>query len=189
MDGGDFRPQSGNGSFDFPQFSDGQHTLTYAIEPAVNAFPAFDYLTVTAGPNTPLEGKTLAVDDADTAVVYSGDWSTSSPIPASFDYSEKLYKNTAHWTNKVGSSLQFNFKGKHFNFLDVIFSWFRSILRCHRACHLCAHGTPSLALLSRVGLGEGAAGTERCPFPRRLLTLGISIRRWQSASSLWMDPH
>jgi hypothetical protein len=77
----------------------------------LTVMPAFDYLTVSAGPKTMLYGKTIAVDDKDESITYRGSWSPSSPYPPSFDYASKLYRNTSHWTSKVGDTMEFKFEG------------------------------------------------------------------------------
>ncbi|KAF8195569.1 hypothetical protein BJ912DRAFT_957438 [Pholiota molesta] len=86
IDDGAFEPQTRNGTYDSPVLSDGKHTLTYATA-SQKALPSFDYLT----------GTTLAVDDSDTSIVYSGNWSTTPPSSVVVDASSPLYGNTAHW--------------------------------------------------------------------------------------------
>ena len=110
IDDGSFQPQYGNGTFDSPTLPDGKHTITYAMS-NLTALPAFDYLSITAGPSTPLQGKTISVDDTDNALVYSGSWTKSSPYPVSFDYAPTLYQNTSHWASKVGDTMQYQFEG------------------------------------------------------------------------------
>lgn len=111
IDDGAFEPQTSNGTYDSPVLSDGKHTLTYATA-SQKALPSFDYLTVTAGPSTPLRGQTLAVDDSDTSIVYSGNWSTTPPSSVVVDASSPLYGNTAHWSSNIGNSLEFQFTGR-----------------------------------------------------------------------------
>ena len=113
LDDGQFIPQPGNGHYDSPVLADGRHTVTYAIG-NVSLVPVFDYLTVDAGPSTQLNGSTLIVDDSDTAITYSGGWTTNPPHPLSFDYSTSLYKNTTHWSSTVGDTLEFKFTGSYF---------------------------------------------------------------------------
>jgi len=113
LDDGHFIPQPGNGHYHSPVLADGRHTVTYAIG-NVSLIPVFDYLTVEAGTSTPLNGSTLIVDDSDTAIKYSGDWTTSPPHPLSFDYSTSLYKNTTHWSSTVGDTIEFKFTGPYF---------------------------------------------------------------------------
>ena len=79
----------------------------------LSVFPAFDYLTVTAGPNTMLYGKTIAVDDNDKSIAFRGSWSQAPQYPPStpFDYTTRLYQNTAHWTSTIGDTMEFSFEG------------------------------------------------------------------------------
>jgi hypothetical protein len=100
----------GDGSFEAQGLPDGKHTFTYGIG-EVSSMPVFDYLTVTAGPSTPLSGRTLIVDDADTSASYSGNWVKTSPRPLVFDYSTSLHRDTAHWSSSVGDTVSFQFTG------------------------------------------------------------------------------
>jgi hypothetical protein len=109
IDDGPQETLSGNGSYDSPALIDGKHTITYAT--GTKGFPSFDYLTVTAGDSTSLNGQTLAVDDADSSITYSGNWASSPPSPISFDYSTSLYRDTTHWSSSVGDNLHFQFTG------------------------------------------------------------------------------
>ncbi|KAF8158157.1 hypothetical protein B0H34DRAFT_789156 [Crassisporium funariophilum] len=119
IDDGSFVPQSGDGSYDSPTLPDGEHTITYATGSA-KAFPSFDYLTVTAGASTPLNGRTIAVDDADKAIVYSGGWTTTPPVPIAFDYSTSLYRDTTHWASTVGDSMRFQFIGTSISVFGIV---------------------------------------------------------------------
>jgi hypothetical protein len=119
IDSGDFVPQSGNGAYDSPTLSDGKHTITYAIVSNGQSLPAFDYLTVTPGSSTPLEGQTLAVDDTDESIVYSGGWKNSPSVPLSFDYSNSLHRDTTQWSSSVGDSLQFQFEGSSISVFGI----------------------------------------------------------------------
>jgi len=112
IDNDNFLLYTGNGTYDSPKLPDGQHTITYAMG-NLTVLPSLDYLTVTAGPNTMLYGKTIAVDDNDKSVTFRGSWTPSSPYPpsSSFDYTSRLYENTAHWTSTVGDTMEFNFEG------------------------------------------------------------------------------
>lgn len=111
IDDGEFVSQSGTGAYDSPTLSDGKHTITYAIGTSASP-PAFDYLTVTAGKSTTLKDHTLAVDDADSAIIYSGSWSNAPLDPAGTDSFISLYRDTVHWTSTVGDSLQLQFEGE-----------------------------------------------------------------------------
>jgi hypothetical protein len=101
---------TGNGTYDSPTLPDGTHTITYGMG-NLTVMPAFDYLTVAAGPNTNLYGKTIAVDDNDKSITFRGSWSQSSQYPPSFDYASRLYQSTSHWTSKVGDTMEFKFEG------------------------------------------------------------------------------
>jgi len=104
-----FKPDE-NGLFEAHDLPDGQHNFTYGIG-EVSAAPVFDYLTITAGPSTPLKGKTLIVDDAEGSLVYGGKWNPNVPKPATYEYSTKLFRDTAHWSSSVGDTVEFKFIG------------------------------------------------------------------------------
>jgi len=110
IDNDDFLLYTGNGTYESPILPDGNHTITYAMG-NLTVMPAFDYLTVTAGPKTMLYGKTIAVDDSDDSISFRGNWSQSSPYPPSFDYVSRLYRSTSHWTSTVGDTMEFKFQG------------------------------------------------------------------------------
>jgi len=110
IDNNEFLLYTGNGTYDSPILPDGNHTIIYAMG-NLTVLPAFDYLTVTAGPNTNLYGKTIAVDDNDESLAFRGSWSQSSQHPPSFDYTSRLYQSTTHWTSKVGDTMEFKFEG------------------------------------------------------------------------------
>ena len=101
-----------DGSFESSALPDGQHTLKYAIG-SVKQAPVFDYLTVTAGPSTPINGRTLIVDDSE--LTYKGSWSTNPPHALKYDYSTSLYRDTAHWSSTVGDTIEFQFTGTPFD--------------------------------------------------------------------------
>ncbi|PPQ74887.1 hypothetical protein CVT26_011448 [Gymnopilus dilepis] len=109
LDDGDFEPQVGGGSYFSPTIPDGKHTITYALPNSGISLPLLDYLAITPGPSTPLLGRTLAVDDTDNSMSFSGSWSTL--LPALKTKSPSLYRATAHWSSTVGDSLQFTFMG------------------------------------------------------------------------------
>lgn len=119
IDDGEFAPQSGNGTYDSPTLSDGKHMITYAVESNGESLPAFDYLAITPGSSTPLEGRTLAVDDTDNSIVYSGSWKNSPVVPLSFTNSNSLYRNTTHWSSTIGDALRFQFEGSSISVFGI----------------------------------------------------------------------
>jgi hypothetical protein len=103
-----------------PTLSDGPHTIVLLDLVQV----ALDYATVTPGPTTPLDGKTVIVDDTDPRLVYEGNWKLSNQSfsgqgsagswPDSYPY-----QNGTHWTNTSGDSVTFRFTGASY---DRLFS-------------------------------------------------------------------
>jgi hypothetical protein len=119
IDNGSFVSHTGSGAYDSPALTDGKHTITYAADDAKST-PVFDYLTVTAGQSTHLEGQTLIVDDSDSSISFAGSWSNSPSTSLSFDYSTSLYMNTTHWSSKTGDSLQFQFEGTSISLFGIV---------------------------------------------------------------------
>ncbi|KAF8877580.1 hypothetical protein CPB84DRAFT_1794822 [Gymnopilus junonius] len=111
LDDADFVPQTGQGSYISPILPDGEHTITYSLPQNNFTIPSLDYLAVTPGPSTPLQGQMLAVDDLDNSISYTGSWKDDLVVPLTFIQSSPLYHGTAHWSSTVGDSLQFEFEG------------------------------------------------------------------------------
>lgn len=111
MDNSPLLRQEGQGAYNSPILSDGEHTVIVALADE-SIFPAFDYLTVNAGPSTFLNGRTLIVDDSDTDILYQGNWSTMPLVPVAFGYSTAPYQNTTHWSSTPGDSLSVSFTGQ-----------------------------------------------------------------------------
>ncbi|EEB92407.1 hypothetical protein MPER_09089, partial [Moniliophthora perniciosa FA553] len=108
-----FKLTTPDGSFQSPTLQDGEHILTFAFGNQT-LFPAFDFLTVTAGQSTQLKDKSIIVDDTDPGIQYIGNWRTEPSSPdasLAFDYSSKPYLNTTHWSTTVGDSVTYNFEG------------------------------------------------------------------------------
>jgi len=111
--------QSGRGIYESPVLADGEHTVLYAVSNA-SIFPTLDYLTVTAGASTVLNGRTVIVNDDDVAIRYAGNWSQKPPSPIIFDFSTSPYLNTTHWSNTVGDSISFLFSGSSISVYGVV---------------------------------------------------------------------
>jgi len=109
LDGQLFKPDE-RGLFESAKLLDGEHTFSYGIG-EVSAIPVFDYLTVTASASTPLNGRTLIVDDRDTLIKYTGNWATEPSTPLALDYASSLHRDTAHWSSSVGDTVEFEFAG------------------------------------------------------------------------------
>lgn len=96
-----------------PVLSDHQHDLSFFIPNALYAM--LDYLVVTAGPSTPLLGKTIIADDFDADIQYKGSWETDFgqifPARDSNSTGRLSYRNTTHFTRHPGSSFSFDFTG------------------------------------------------------------------------------
>lgn len=110
LDGGNMLLETGAGSYDSGLLEDGEHTLTYAVG-NMALFPAFDYLTVSAGNSTAMNGRTVMVDDSNSEIQWSGNWSTLNLTNVGYDYSTGPYLDTTHWTETVGDNFKLSFVG------------------------------------------------------------------------------
>jgi hypothetical protein len=119
IDDGPFIAQSGNGPFTSALLSDGKHTITYAAG-AGQPPPLVDYLAVTTGSLTPLHGKTIVADDMDDTIIYSGAWTDQSLLTVPFDYSTSLYRNTTHWSTRIGDHIRFEFQGTSISVYGIV---------------------------------------------------------------------
>jgi hypothetical protein len=112
IDDGPRMNYTGSGYYESPVLSDDRHTITYyAPSGASDLSSTLDYLAVTAGRTTFLNGHTLIVDDSDDTVTYGGGWTTESPIPLTFDFSTSIYQSTTHWSHSIGDTIEYNFLG------------------------------------------------------------------------------
>jgi len=112
IDDGPRTDHTGDGFYESPVLSDGRHTITYfAPHGASSLSTVLDYLAVTSGRTTPVNGRTMIVDDMDNAVIYGGSWSTESPIDLDFDFTTSLYKSTTHWSRSIGDTIEYHFIG------------------------------------------------------------------------------
>ncbi|KAG6810222.1 hypothetical protein H0H92_010034 [Tricholoma furcatifolium] len=106
---GDLSPPTSLQWYQSPQLSDGQHIINITQI----AGTSVDYMVISAGPNTPLAGERLIVDDGDNDITYSGTWErqegryTSSTNP----HSGFPHGNATYQSGTAGSSAIFVFSG------------------------------------------------------------------------------
>ncbi|KAF8627451.1 hypothetical protein AX17_006265 [Amanita inopinata Kibby_2008] len=110
IDGGSRVSLKGKHRYTSPTLDDGFHNVTF-FAGASGPLPPFDYLTYTAGPSTPIKGRTIIHDDDDGTLVYNGHWTREPPVPVTLNNSTSLYQDTAHWSSTVGDSLLYKFMG------------------------------------------------------------------------------
>src|SRR5688572_2536415 len=92
-----------------PQLADAEHTIKfYAPSSRSPLSSSLDYLAVIAGPTTPLNGRTIIIDDNNDAITYMGDWTTEPPASLS-SISPTLYQSTTHWTSTAGDTIDLSF--------------------------------------------------------------------------------
>ncbi|KAG6881830.1 hypothetical protein C0993_012671, partial [Termitomyces sp. T159_Od127] len=86
------------------------HNLTMSDGSNQNNLVTIDYITITAGESTPLQGERLIVDDNDPSVVFEGEWVLGTdPVLHVQDISRLAYENTTHRTSSPGASATFHF--------------------------------------------------------------------------------
>ncbi|PPR05501.1 hypothetical protein CVT26_009005, partial [Gymnopilus dilepis] len=90
-----------------PTLHSGSHNVTFFTFSNVN----FDFFVITAANDTDLSGQTLIVDDSDSSIVYSGDWSKNSSVLAAATNSRTPYGGSFHQTNAAGAAATFSFTG------------------------------------------------------------------------------
>ncbi|KAG6852421.1 hypothetical protein C0991_012152, partial [Blastosporella zonata] len=71
---GDSSPPTSLQWYQSPQLSDAEHTIAMSHL----AGTSVDYIVISAGPNTPLSGERLIVDDGDDDITYSGNWARNT---------------------------------------------------------------------------------------------------------------
>ena len=105
----DTNPEHYRQWYQSPQLSEGTHNITFDQLDG----EALDYILVAPGPQTPLAGATLMIDDTYNGIKYSDGWQSvqnstyakSSIIPGS------NFMNTTHQTSTAGDSLTFSYTG------------------------------------------------------------------------------
>lgn len=92
-----------------PTLSDGAHTISITHI----AGTSVDFMVVTAGPNTPLSGQTVIVDDNDSSITYAGNWASQTGRYKSQDLPTYglPYGNATHQSGSAGSTATFQFTG------------------------------------------------------------------------------
>ncbi|KAF8060251.1 hypothetical protein FPV67DRAFT_1513958 [Lyophyllum atratum] len=92
-----------------PSLSEGTHTVSITHMAGVSV----DFMTITAGQNTPLSGERLIVDDDDSAITYSGNWARKTGRYRSKDLPSTglPYGGATHQSGTSGSSATFQFTG------------------------------------------------------------------------------
>ncbi|KIM46780.1 hypothetical protein M413DRAFT_422146 [Hebeloma cylindrosporum] len=92
-----------------PTLADGKHNITISHL----AGTAVDLALITVGPKTSLQGKTLIVDDDNSAIQYSGTWSSNtSPFNAGTLPDGFPVGNSTHRSTTLGDTITFRFTGE-----------------------------------------------------------------------------
>ncbi|KAK0469685.1 uncharacterized protein EV420DRAFT_1496069 [Desarmillaria tabescens] len=91
--------------FNLTGLSSGSHNLSLTL---VGADAILDYLVITPSTNMSLDGYTLVVDDNETDVVFSGNWTVQSRQSYGYGFP---FNNTLTGTGDNSSTVEFNFTG------------------------------------------------------------------------------
>ncbi|KAF8891350.1 hypothetical protein BD779DRAFT_198630 [Infundibulicybe gibba] len=94
-----------------PQLSEGNHTISLTNLADVSV----DFIVVTAGPDTPLSGQTIIVDDDDPSIHYIGSWGYDKTLfnsdPSTINPEGFPFHNGTHRSLMEGNALAFEFSG------------------------------------------------------------------------------
>ena len=99
-----------------PTLSEGNHTIKVDRVDETS----LDYATIAVGQNTPLSGKKIIVDNDDSAIHYSGNWTrnTDEFFPG-VDPKGHPFRNSTHRSTTPGDTITFLFSGQSNNSLVV----------------------------------------------------------------------
>ena len=101
-------PQSYVQWYQSPTLADGNHTIKVDEADGV----ALDYATIAVGQNTLLSGKTIIVDNEDSAIHYSGSWTRNTDeFFAGGDKKGRPFRNSTHQSTTPGDTITFLFSG------------------------------------------------------------------------------
>ena len=89
--------------------AEGNHTIKVDREDGA----ALDYATIAVGQNTLLSGKTIIVDNEDSAIHYSGSWTRNTDeFFSGGDAKGRPFRNSTHRSATPGDTITFLFSGQ-----------------------------------------------------------------------------
>lgn len=94
-----------------PTLPDGQHSITLSNLTG----SSIDYALVSLGPQTPIAGERIVVDDSDSGIKFSAGWRSDRDkfnVGGSVPISGFTLGNSTHDTETVGSAFTYKFSGK-----------------------------------------------------------------------------
>ncbi|PPQ80154.1 hypothetical protein CVT24_006562 [Panaeolus cyanescens] len=119
VDYGDPTPQTYMQWYQSPNLADGRHRISVGHL----AGTSLDMALITIGPNTPLSGKTLLIDDDDSQISYSGSWvKNTNKFDAGTLPDGYPIRGSTHRSSNVGDSLTFRFTGTSVAIYGI-FNW------------------------------------------------------------------
>ncbi|KAJ8501743.1 hypothetical protein ONZ45_g12032 [Pleurotus djamor] len=105
-----------------PALIDHQHDLSLQLPNATYAM--LDYIVVSAGPSTPVNGKIIIADDFDSDIDYDGSWDKDFgqvfPSRDSNSTGRLSFRNTTHSTRHRGDSFTFEFTGTSVSVFGIL---------------------------------------------------------------------
>ena len=95
-----------------PTLSEGNHTIK--VDGIFEM--SLDYATIIVGQDTPLSGKKIIVDDDDSNVHYSGNWTRNKDLffPGLGSSKGLPFRNSTHRSTTPGDTITFLFSGQSF---------------------------------------------------------------------------
>ncbi|PPR06372.1 hypothetical protein CVT24_002485 [Panaeolus cyanescens] len=116
---GDPDPQTYMQWYKSATLPDGRHTILFESMGGV----ALDMVLVTVGPRTPLDGKTLLIDNEDGQIQYTGQWTRSlNRIVSGYLPDAFPILNSTHQSTTPGDMMVFRFSGTSVSVYGV-FNW------------------------------------------------------------------
>lgn len=102
-------PQSYRQWYQSPTLAEGKHNISLSHI----AGTALDFAVVTVGPNTPLAGTKVIVDNEDPSITYTGSWTRNTDlfVPGSLPHGLP-YHNSTRRSVTAGDSFSFSFTGR-----------------------------------------------------------------------------
>ncbi|KAJ7579717.1 hypothetical protein C8J56DRAFT_795901, partial [Mycena floridula] len=99
-----------------PLLAEGLHILNITNAITGNLTTFVDFMTVTPGNSTKLDGRTLMVDDTYSGIEYDSNWSMVNDSAATSDYA---FQGTTHLAYKPGSTFSFSYAGTNMTLYGV----------------------------------------------------------------------
>ncbi|KAJ7579718.1 hypothetical protein C8J56DRAFT_963472 [Mycena floridula] len=108
--------------FQSPLLAEGTHTLNLTNDITDSYTTSVDFMAVTPGNSTKLDGRTLMVDDTYLGIDYDFSWSANNDT---LDTSQTAFQGTTHLASNPGSKFNFSYTGTNMT-LYGLFQWYKA---------------------------------------------------------------